>query len=73
MYYDDLVYDTSTIAYLLQPFGPTQLMLGSDYPFPIMDPDPVGRLAALALDEPVLALLRHGNAARWLGLQATEA
>jgi len=70
LYYDDLVYDSTTIAYLLQTFGPTQLMLGSDYPFAIMDPDPVGRLAALTLDEPVRALLRHGNATRWLGLEA---
>jgi aminocarboxymuconate-semialdehyde decarboxylase len=73
MYYDNLVYDSATIAYLLQTFGRTQLMLGSDYPFAIMEPDPVGRLAPLALDEPARALLRHGNAARWLGLQATAA
>jgi aminocarboxymuconate-semialdehyde decarboxylase len=73
LYCDSLVYDSTTIAYLLQTFGPTQLMLGSDYPFAIMDPDPVGRLAPLGLDEPTLALLRHGNAARWLGLQATAA
>lgn len=44
-------------------------MLGSDYPFAIMDPDPVGHLSALALDEPARALLCHGNAARWLGLE----
>jgi aminocarboxymuconate-semialdehyde decarboxylase len=69
MYYDNLVYDSATIAYLLQTFGPTRLMLGSDYPFAIMDPDRVGRLATLALDEPTRALLRHGNAARWLGLE----
>jgi aminocarboxymuconate-semialdehyde decarboxylase len=69
MYYDNLVYDSATIAYLLQTFGPTRLMLGSDYPFAIMEPDPVGRLATLALDEPTRALLRDGNAARWLGLE----
>jgi aminocarboxymuconate-semialdehyde decarboxylase len=57
MYCDNLVYDSATIAYLLQTFGPTWLMLGSDYPFAIMDPDPVGCLATLALDEPARALL----------------
>lgn len=68
MYYDDLVYDGPTIEFLLQAFGATQLMIGSDYPFAILDKDPLGRVAALGLDESVAALLRHGNAERWLGL-----
>lgn len=67
LYYDDLVYDAATIDYLLHSFGATQLMLGSDYPFAIMDKDPVGRVAALPVDEAVQRLLRHGNARRWLG------
>ncbi len=67
MYYDDLVYDAATIDYLLQAFGATQLMLGSDYPFAIMDKAPVGRVQALQLDNSLEHLLRHANAARWLG------
>lgn len=67
MYYDNLVYDAATIDYLLQAFGATQLMLGSDYPFAIMDKDPVGRLAALPLDTAAQHLLRRANAERWLG------
>ncbi len=70
MYYDDLVYDAATIDYLLQAFGATQLMLGSDYPFAIMDKDPVGRLAALPLDDAAQHLLRRANAERWLGSAA---
>ncbi len=70
MYYDDLVYDAATIDYLLQTFGATQLMLGSDYPFAIMDKAPVGRLAALPLDAAVQQLLRRANAERWLGSAA---
>lgn len=68
LYVDDLVYDAPTIDYLLQAFGATQLMLGSDYPFAIMDKDPVGRIAALPPDPTTQQLLRCGNAQRWLGV-----
>ncbi|WP_298704040.1 amidohydrolase family protein [uncultured Variovorax sp.] len=67
LYVDDLVYDAPTIDHLLQAFGATRLMLGSDYPFAIMDKDPVGRLDALPLDVATEQLLRCGNAQRWLG------
>ncbi len=67
LYVDDLVYDAPTIDYLLQAFGATRLILGSDYPFAIMDKDPVGRLDALPLDAATEQLLRCGNAQRWLG------
>jgi aminocarboxymuconate-semialdehyde decarboxylase len=70
MYYDDLVYDAATIDYLLQAFGATQLMLGSDYPFAIMDKAPVGRVQALQLDDSVKRQLGRGNAERWLGAAA---
>ncbi|MGD9551377.1 MAG: amidohydrolase family protein, partial [Burkholderiaceae bacterium] len=67
MFYDDLVYDAAGIAFLIQSFGLGQIMLGSDYPFAIMDKDPVGRVAALALDAAAQQALRQGNALRWLG------
>jgi aminocarboxymuconate-semialdehyde decarboxylase len=72
MYYDDLVYDDVGIRHLLDVFGPAQLLLGSDYPFAIMDRDPVGRLAALGLDAATADALRGGNARRWLGRPADQ-
>ncbi|ODS70809.1 MAG: aminocarboxymuconate-semialdehyde decarboxylase [Bordetella sp. SCN 67-23] len=68
MYYDDLVYDTSMIRRLVDVFGASQIMVGSDYPFAIMDADPAGRLASLDLPTDVLAQLRSQNAQRWLAL-----
>jgi aminocarboxymuconate-semialdehyde decarboxylase len=65
-YVDDLVYGDHAIRHLLTVFGPRQVLLGSDYPFAIMDPDPVGRLDAMALDAALLQDLTHGNAVRWL-------
>lgn len=68
MFYDDLVYDADTIHRLIQVFGSSQVMVGTDYPFSIMDNDPVGRLRSLALPDDVIQQLRSGNARRWLGL-----
>ena len=67
MYFDDLVYDAPTIHRLIDVFGASQLMVGSDYPFNIMDPDPAERAESLGLTPEQLAGLRAGNAKRWLG------
>ncbi len=69
MYYDDLVYDAPTLQRLVDVFGATQIMAGSDYPFNIMDEDPAGSIEALCRPE-VSAALRSGNARRWLNLPA---
>ena len=68
MYDDDLVYDATTIHRLIEVFGTGQILAGTDYPFTIMNDDPVGRLESLGLDAAALQQLRSGNARRWLGL-----
>ena len=70
MFFDDLVYDTATIQRLIDVFGSSQILVGSDYPFPIMDDDPAGRIESLNLAAETLAMLRSGNARRWLGVEA---
>ena len=70
MYLDDLVYHAPTIHHLIEVFGRGQIMAGSDYPFSIMDADPGERLLLLGLPADTLAMLRMGNARRWLGLDA---
>ena len=67
MYYDDLVYDAATIHRLIDVFGASQIMAGTDYPFSVMDDDPAGRISALALAPALAQQLRAGNAERWLG------
>jgi len=66
MFVDDLVYDGQAIRHLVDLFGPTQLMLGSDYPFAIQDPDPVGRLATAGLDPATHSAVLRDNALRWI-------
>ena len=68
MYFDDLVYDAATIRRLIDVFGSSQIMVGSDYPFSIMDEDPAGRIESLGLADETRAMLSSGNARRWLGL-----
>lgn len=66
MFYDDLVYDATAIRHLVQVFGASQLMLGSDYPFAIMDRDPMGRIESVGLNESAFGNLLRGNALRWI-------
>jgi aminocarboxymuconate-semialdehyde decarboxylase len=68
MYYDDLLYDSAAIEALVRLAGPTQVMVGTDYPFAIMDQEPDERVGSLALDESLKKALRQDNALQWLGL-----
>lgn len=67
MFYDDLLYDATAIEALVRLAGPTQVMVGTDYPFAIMDQAPANRVDSLRLEPDVLNGLRRGNALRWLG------
>jgi aminocarboxymuconate-semialdehyde decarboxylase len=68
LYYDDLVYDARTLNFIIERFGASQIMIGTDYPFNVQDKDPLGSLAAAGLDEARAKLLREDNARRFLGL-----
>lgn len=70
MYFDDLVYDAATIRRLIDVFGASQILVGSDYPFAIMDDAPADRVESLKLPDATRAMLRSLNARRWLGLEA---
>jgi len=49
LYYDTLAFTPQPLKFLADIVGPRQLMLGSDYPFEMSDPDPVPTVkAALA-------------------------
>jgi aminocarboxymuconate-semialdehyde decarboxylase len=66
LYYDTLVYDPATLAFLIERFGITQLCLGTDHPFTIQETDPVGAVDTLTLAPKERELLLSGNAARFL-------
>ena len=70
LFYDALVFDGPTLVRLVEQFGPTQVMMGTDYPFNFHDSTPVARITAAIPDDAVRQALLHGNAERFLGLAA---
>jgi aminocarboxymuconate-semialdehyde decarboxylase len=68
-YLPDLFFDTvalrpESIRFLASAAGDGHVLLGSDYPFPLGDPDPAGTLRSAGLGASVTAAVLGGNAAR---------
>jgi aminocarboxymuconate-semialdehyde decarboxylase len=72
-YVDDLVYDPRAVEHLIEVFGRDRVMVGSDYPFAIMDSTPVATAGSVRIDAASRPLLAHANAERWLGLSNATA
>ncbi len=69
LYYDTLVYSAANLEHLIDQVGADRLVLGTDYPFPIMSADPVGdALAVGGLNDEALEAILGGTAARLLGI-----
>jgi aminocarboxymuconate-semialdehyde decarboxylase len=67
-YYDHLVFDPAAVRLLVERFGASQILVGSDYPFNMGDPDPVGALERARLGGDAHFAVSAGNARRFLGL-----
>lgn len=72
LFYDTLVFDTPLLRHLVERFGASQLLVGTDYPFNFHDRTPVQRIEAAGFDADTVAALVHRNAERFLGLQQKE-
>jgi len=66
-WYDSIMFDPGLIAHLASRFGATQVVAGTDYPFTLDDPDPVGTLTDTGVDAATLDGFLRGNALRFLG------
>ncbi|WP_212743135.1 amidohydrolase family protein [Microbacterium sp. 2FI] len=66
---DSVVFDPAALRLLVDTLGAEQVMLGSDYPYPLGE-RPVGAVLERAdfLTEPQKAAIRSGNARRFLAL-----
>ena len=53
-YFDTLTHDAASLRFLLERVGAARLCLGSDYPFDMADPDPVGTVRSVLGDDPAL-------------------
>jgi len=69
-YYDELVFDPNAVRFLVQQFGASQIMVGTDYPFALGDTKPMKTLEKAKLDRATLAAITSKNARRFLGLPA---
>ena len=69
-YYDDLVFDPKAIRFLVEQYGASQILLGTDFPFAMGDTDPLGTLAKTGLDKATVEAITSGNARRFLALNS---
>jgi aminocarboxymuconate-semialdehyde decarboxylase len=60
--YDTITHDTAALRFLVDRVGPDRVVLGSDYPFPMGDPDPVTSVAHAGFDTSVTDAILGGNA-----------
>jgi aminocarboxymuconate-semialdehyde decarboxylase len=69
-YYDQLVFEPKAVRFLIETFGQTQIVVGTDYPFALGDSKPLATLKKTGLDEKTLTAITSKNARRFLGLPA---
>lgn len=72
MYFDSLVHEPSKLDFLINLVGSDQVMLGSDYPFPLGESEPGKLIDSMNYDESVKEMLLNGAALNWLGIEKSR-
>jgi aminocarboxymuconate-semialdehyde decarboxylase len=73
LYFDTVLHDPQAVAALVAFAGVEHVVMGSDYPFEMGDPDPVGTVAKVpGLGDAERALILRGNVERLLGELTTR-
>jgi len=70
LYFDTLVFDREHLRFLVETYGAEHLLMGTDYPFDMSEPDPVAFHAGL--DASQRQKILGGNAARLLKLETND-
>jgi aminocarboxymuconate-semialdehyde decarboxylase len=70
--FDSVVHDPQLLRILVELVGSERVLLGSDYPFDMADPDPVATVRAAGLSEGDERAVLCGNAMRELGVLTTN-
>jgi aminocarboxymuconate-semialdehyde decarboxylase len=66
MYFDSLVHEAAKLDYLITLVGADQVMLGTDYPFPLGELEPGKLIESCGYDDSVKEMLFNGAALNWL-------
>ena len=70
LYFDSVVFTEHQLRYLIETWGPDHIVMGTDYPYDMAEPDPVGHLNSVkGLSEDDKALVMGKNAAHLLGIK----
>jgi aminocarboxymuconate-semialdehyde decarboxylase len=72
-HFDTVTHDRELLRALIDYVGHERVLLGSDYPFDMADPDPVGTVRSLGIDPVGEAAILGGNAERLLGSAPADA
>jgi aminocarboxymuconate-semialdehyde decarboxylase len=67
LYYDTLVHEPAALQLLIDTVGADRIMLGSDMPFPIGDPEPRAILDQVSLSDEARASIESGLALNLMG------
>lgn len=66
-FYDTILFDPAALRHVINTFGASQIVVGSDYPFNMGDPDPLASVNAAGLDAGTTRAIVYENAERFLG------
>ena len=70
LYFDSVVFTEHQLRYLIETWGPDHIVMGTDYPYDMAEPDPVGHVDSVrGLSEDDKALVMGKNAAHLLGIE----
>jgi len=69
IYFDSLVHEAAKLDYLVKLVGADQVMLGSDYPFPLGEHNPGELIDSMPYEESIIEMLLHGSALNWLDIE----
>ena len=72
LYFDSVVYDPAPLRYLVELAGPDRVMLGSDYPFPILDPAPLEVVRKAGFSKETTDAILSSNACRVFNLSMSS-
>ena len=68
LHFDTITHSAMALEYLVANFGADKVLLGSDYPYDMGDPEPVQSLRRIKIGANDLAAISHTNAQRLLGM-----